>query len=317
MEFLSAFEVPTAAIPVIDRIVAPEEIVLIESVSERSFDSAGAAAALEAHTGEEWPSDRVTELLLAAYRRGILLAEDERLERFEIGAFYGRLDVFAVTEPEAYLALPRESQLALDAWYFKAYCDGLGDDPEPSGDRMATLAQTLDYIDTVDRQIWLNRCDCRTLAGHCDTPTDTCITFRNGINTLVHRGWSRPLTKDEAKDVVRRSNRAGLMHTLNDNGICNCCRDCCYLFRAQEATGRSATWPHAEDIAVLDPEACIACGKCVKRCPFDAFELLARVLVQHPERCRGCGLCIETCPTRALAMRPRDRQQGTRGAVSA
>ena len=45
---------------------------------------------------------------------------------------------------------------------------------------------------------------------------------------------------------------------------------------------------------------CIACGKCVKVCPFDAVSVednLARIDV---DKCRVCGLCVQSCPTNAI-----------------
>jgi len=45
---------------------------------------------------------------------------------------------------------------------------------------------------------------------------------------------------------------------------------------------------------------CIACGKCVKVCPFDAPKIgnnLSRIDI---DRCRVCGLCAGVCPTKAI-----------------
>lgn len=46
---------------------------------------------------------------------------------------------------------------------------------------------------------------------------------------------------------------------------------------------------------------CIACGKCVKICPFDAPKIgnnLSRIDI---DRCRVCGLCAGVCPTKAIS----------------
>ncbi len=45
---------------------------------------------------------------------------------------------------------------------------------------------------------------------------------------------------------------------------------------------------------------CIACGICVKTCPFDTVAVennLARVNI---DKCRVCGLCVTKCPTKAI-----------------
>ena len=93
------------------------------------------------------------------------------------------------------------------------------------------------------------------------------------------------------------------MHTVNDNGICNCCSDCCYLFRAQAVRETGRSWPLAEQVAAFDADVCTACLACVKRCPFEVFELVDGRVVQHAELCRGCGLCVDACRFGALEMR--------------
>lgn len=300
--FLLKFKVPNAALPAIEQMVTRDEILLLEALDSGSFRFQDAKDVMEKATGETWPDSRISSFLRSAYKRGVILLEDESFTRFRTGTFYGRLDIFCVTETEKYLALPREVRTALDAWYFQAYLDGLGDAPTPSEDRVVTMQQAFDHIDAADRQIWLNRCDCRTLAGNCGRPTDTCITFRNGINTMSHRGWLKPVTKEEAKDVVRRANAAGLMQTVNPNGLCNCCGDCCYLFRAQKARNRGLAWPAAALIAQFAESECIRCGRCTKRCHFGAFAWDSGKIRYDPAQCRGCGLCAQTCPVGVITM---------------
>ncbi|HCB92041.1 MAG TPA: 4Fe-4S ferredoxin, partial [Ruminococcaceae bacterium] len=204
-----------------------------------------------------------------------------------------------------YRSFPPEVRKALDNWYFDAYLGSLGGGPRPTGDRVLTLQQAFGRIDKADRQIWLNKCDCRSLSGGCGKPLDTCLTLKGGINTLAHRGWSQPLTKEQAKQVVAKANRAGLVQTANPNGMCNCCGDCCYLFRAQRARHSEGVWPRADFIASFRKSACIACGRCVKRCNFGAFTRGKDGIAYDPGRCRGCGLCVTTCPKAAITLERR------------
>ncbi|MFA5353081.1 MAG: Fe-S cluster domain-containing protein [Thermodesulfovibrionales bacterium] len=46
---------------------------------------------------------------------------------------------------------------------------------------------------------------------------------------------------------------------------------------------------------------CIACGKCVKVCPFDAPKVENNLSRIDLDKCRVCGLCVEHCPTKAIA----------------
>jgi len=302
--FFKIFEVPDAAKSVIDRIVNKEEIELLEAVGSGSFSAEDAAAALK-KKGKAMTTDRLNRLLRSAYRRGVIRLEDESFTKFRTGRFYDRLDVFAVTENETYRSFPPEVRKALDNWYFDAYLGSLGGGPRPTGDRVLTLQQAFGRIDKADRQIWLNKCDCRSLSGGCGKPLDTCLTLKGGINTLAHRGWSQPLTKEQAKQVVAKANRAGLVQTANPNGMCNCCGDCCYLFRAQRARHSEGVWPRADFIASFRKSACIACGRCVKRCNFGAFTRGKDGIAYDPGRCRGCGLCVTTCPKAAITLERR------------
>ena len=45
---------------------------------------------------------------------------------------------------------------------------------------------------------------------------------------------------------------------------------------------------------------CIACGKCVKVCPYDAPSIVNNLSVIDINKCRVCGLCVGVCPTNAI-----------------
>ena len=45
---------------------------------------------------------------------------------------------------------------------------------------------------------------------------------------------------------------------------------------------------------------CIACGTCVKICPFDAPSLENNLARIDPDKCRLCGLCVGKCPTHSI-----------------
>lgn len=306
--FLKIFEVPDAAKAVIDKIVNKDEIKLLEAVGRGSFTSADAANALERKSTPLSP-DRLNKLLLSAYKRGIIMLQDESFTKFQTATFYGRLDIFAITEHEKYMSFPIETRKALDKWYFDAYLNGLGNKPRPTGDRVITLNEAFEFIDKTDKQIWLNKCDCRTIAGNCEKPVETCLTLKSGINTMSHRGWSKPLTKAEAKEIVKKAHKAGLMQTVNSKGMCNCCGDCCYLFRAQMVRSSIKVWPQSDYIASFDDSTCIACGRCVKRCNFGAFTKGSNGITYNSELCRGCGLCATTCPKSAIILKRRNQNE--------
>jgi len=45
---------------------------------------------------------------------------------------------------------------------------------------------------------------------------------------------------------------------------------------------------------------CIACGACVKVCPFEAAKLENNFSKIDVEKCKVCGLCVSKCPTKAI-----------------
>lgn len=45
---------------------------------------------------------------------------------------------------------------------------------------------------------------------------------------------------------------------------------------------------------------CIACGKCVKICPYDAPSINGNVSKIDLAKCKVCGLCVTVCPTKAI-----------------
>ena len=84
-------------------------------------------------------------------------------------------------------------------------------------------------------------------------------------------------------------------------GICNCCPDCCYLFRSQRRAGTYGKWPEPKGLISYEKEKCIFCGRCTLRCQMGVFKK-EETLKFDPRRCAGCGLCVSTCPTGALKL---------------
>ena len=243
------------------------------------------------------------EFIKTEYKRGLISKTEESGKKYQLNNFYSMLDVFVVSNKEKYDTLSRERKKALDDWYFEAYYNGLNEPPQPTSDRIVTLEELLDFIEKDERQIYLNYCDCRSLTGECGLPLKTCLTYRSGINSFADRGLSEKIDKQRAKQVAIDADKAGLMHTVNEGGICNCCGDCCYLFRSQLRRNSTGIWPATERVVKLEKEKCISCGKCLKRCHFGIFSRTNERKIQcDSTACVGCGLCVNTCPVGALEL---------------
>ncbi|SKC76993.1 ATP-binding protein [Maledivibacter halophilus] len=52
--------------------------------------------------------------------------------------------------------------------------------------------------------------------------------------------------------------------------------------------------------AVINKDICINCGKCHKRCKFNA---IAKEIIIDTTKCEGCGVCEYVCPVNAVEMK--------------
>lgn len=240
----------------------------------------------------------------AEYRRGLISKTDETGAFYRLNNFYGFLDAFCVSNHDKYSTLPWEKRVSLDDWYFNAYVKTLDNGQwPPTADTVVPLEEMVEGILADPRPVYLNYCDCRSLTGECGLPRRTCITYKNGINTFADRGLSEQIDAERAADIVRQAEKDGLMHTRAMGGICNCCGDCCYLFRAQRVLNSIGTWPASAWIVSFDPDKCIGCGLCKKRCHLGVFTKKGpKEVSADTSRCVGCGICTSTCPKGALTL---------------
>jgi Na+-translocating ferredoxin:NAD+ oxidoreductase RNF subunit RnfB len=49
---------------------------------------------------------------------------------------------------------------------------------------------------------------------------------------------------------------------------------------------------------------CIGFASCARACPFDAIEMRDGLAVVHPDLCVGCGKCVDTCPKNLIVLAP-------------
>ena len=49
----------------------------------------------------------------------------------------------------------------------------------------------------------------------------------------------------------------------------------------------------------FNASACDLCEQCIQKCPFDALNVEAQIIVIN-EKCRMCGICVKVCPHQAL-----------------
>jgi electron transport complex protein RnfB len=147
----------------------------------------------------------------------------------------------------------------------------------------------------------------------CDHPIRVCMTMSDKADYYQSSDLITALTKDEAYEVLRKADQAGLVHTVsnNQNGnwyICNCCTCSCGILRGMAEMGIANVVARSAFVNTVDENLCTACGLCVDSCQFDALSMELTAIVNQTS-CVGCGVCVSTCPDKALILVRRPEEE--------
>ena len=294
----AAIGAPDFIVPWLDRLYDEDDVALVLAAA------AGGLSAETAGTADE------RERLDRAYRRAIL--DRDEAGEYTPADLHTRLEYWALFEGWKDVPLTVHRQLA--DWEVDHYAASIrGDvesarDGQPNDSYAATFTYVLlheaEAILGAQPRIYLWPCNCRAIASNCRKARDVCLRFENDRGV----GWE--ISAERALQILRASDKAGLMHTADYAGdpaaatsICNCCTDCCYPHLAGERLGVSDVWPLRRYVARIDMDLCKSCGRCGLRCPFEAIVCRADGLpALDPALCRGCGLCQTGCSTDAIEL---------------
>jgi NAD-dependent dihydropyrimidine dehydrogenase PreA subunit len=168
--------------------------------------------------------------------------------------------------------------------------------------------------------IALAHCPCRVayrLAGKgCDHPTEVCMKFNDMARYVIDRKFAREISKEEALEIVKKSEEAGLVHFVDNaegdvQHNCNCCGCACW----NVGSIRRRKIPRDVLMATYfmratDQGLCTGCGECVEICPVQAVRLEGEISVVDEDWCIGCGVCANVCPTGAVQIKCRAGKTG-------
>ncbi len=324
-QFVTAFGVWEEARPYLHLMVDEPEMQLVVAMGGQAITASQTAERLGL------TPHQAAELLQRAYARHLVdkSQADDGTITYSAATFYSHLDHFA--KYGRWDEIPAEERRTINRRFLDEFIakhrpnielkmQGLQAENALPNDTVLLLSQVEEMIEAATH-IVVQPCDCRRLGQNCDRPVETCLWLDAGALEALDRGYGRRLTRDEARELVRRADRAGLMHTADSewrsrglHAICNCCACDCYPFRAAQELGSKGIWPRSHYVAAYDQERCDLCGACVKRCHFGAFYHdgstvnvggKARPGVAFdPDSCWGCGLCANTCPNQAIVMEP-------------
>ena len=147
----------------------------------------------------------------------------------------------------------------------------------------------------------------------CGKPLEVCFSFGSHADYYVENGLGRYIGKEEAKEIVIASEKAGLvMQPFNAQkigGMCSCCGDCCGMLRSLKMQPNPAAAVRSNYFARVDDDLCTGCETCLERCQMEAIEVVDGAAGINLDRCIGCGLCVTTCPTEAIRLvrKPEDQ----------
>jgi Pyruvate/2-oxoacid:ferredoxin oxidoreductase delta subunit len=181
------------------------------------------------------------------------------------------------------------------------------------------LYPLLDLVEEVRaaRVISVADCVCRKEArltgGGCDHPMETCLSFGVAAEYYIENGIGREISAPEAIAILEEADGSGLVHAgVNTNhlsNICNCCPCCCASMKGMVQEGLDKHYfMNALFEAVVDEDACTACGDCEGRCPVGAIVVGDTAQVERG-RCLGCGLCAGICPSEAIVVSLREDRE--------
>lgn len=186
--------------------------------------------------------------------------------------------------------------------------------------------QLMENVIAKARRIAVAHCPCRVsyrLVGRgCEHPTEVCMKFDELADFVIDRGLARELSKEEALDVIRITEEAGLVHFVDNaegeiKHNCNCCGCACW----NVGNIRRRKIPRDAIMATYfmrntDSEECTGCGECATICPVEAVKMIDDVPVIDRDWCIGCGVCSTVCPTDAVILNVREDKIDERPAAT-
>ena len=179
-------------------------------------------------------------------------------------------------------------------------------------------------------EIAIMNCMCRLMKqmNHHDCqyhmPIKACLTIGSFSKQIVDYHVGEMISLQDAIDIVDECSKKGAIHTIYHYGmnsdneeicICNCCKDCCFLYGSVQEGAVSNIRVKAHYLSqVKNSDLCIGCHQCMRYCPSDAIQVEQGVFIDH-QRCIGCGQCEKHCMKNVFEMvyQPRNIFVRTKG----
>jgi Na+-translocating ferredoxin:NAD+ oxidoreductase subunit B len=146
----------------------------------------------------------------------------------------------------------------------------------------------------------------------CDRPEEVCLVFSSGAHYYQENGLGRPISQQEALDLLKKGVDAGLViqpsNAKKAVNICMCCGCCCQILKNIKALPEPAAVVHSNYYAQVNSYNCTVCSACIERCPMDAISI-NNIAYVDLNRCIGCGLCVPTCDFDAIKLKQKKQDE--------
>ncbi|RPJ15075.1 MAG: 4Fe-4S dicluster domain-containing protein [Desulfobacteraceae bacterium] len=178
--------------------------------------------------------------------------------------------------------------------------------------KIHTYYQVASYIEKY-QPLAVCTCFCRHEAklidenDNCGKPDEVCMQFGMGAQFVIDRKMGRQISKQEAFEILKKSEEAGLVHAaINRQEIdflCNCCACHCMILKTALAQPKPGIALNSGFKPLHDSGLCTTCGICAERCPTKAISIVdGDVWELNLDRCIGCGVCATGCDFEAIAL---------------
>ncbi|TFG23571.1 MAG: 4Fe-4S ferredoxin [Promethearchaeota archaeon] len=142
---------------------------------------------------------------------------------------------------------------------------------------------------------------------------ETCFVLHETFaKTYIDQGWGRPVSKEEALEILRKTEEDGLVYQPGNaqrpGSLCCCCGDCCGYLKDMKELPKPTEFLKSNYYAEVDSELCTGCCTCIERCQMNALSLIDDISVVNLDRCIGCGVCMPTCPSEAIHLLKKEKE---------
>jgi Na+-translocating ferredoxin:NAD+ oxidoreductase subunit B len=136
---------------------------------------------------------------------------------------------------------------------------------------------------------------------------ETCLQIGSDhARQYVEMGIAHYVSREEVFEILEKAQKDGLIlqpeNSQKPEAICCCCGDCCALLSALTRSPKPAALYYSNYFVEVDPQRCLNCGICLKRCHLNARLMIEGKPAVDTDRCIGCGNCVVTCTGRATQL---------------